>query len=71
MNVIGTDVLYRHAHIAFRQHAFPFGSEVGDDDKGHARFGRHGLEQLSKHFPASRGGADANNGKARIRGVPV
>jgi hypothetical protein len=37
---------YRHARIVrqnFWQHAFPLGSEVGDDDKGHAGFGRHGL----------------------------
>jgi len=29
------------------------------------------VHRLSRRFPASRGGADANNGKARIHGVPV
>src|SRR5262249_55862070 len=45
--------------------AFPLGSEVGDDDEGHAGVGRHGLEQMLKRLHAARGGADANDGKAR------
>jgi hypothetical protein len=39
------------------------GSEVGDDDKGHAGLGRHGLKQIFKRFHASGGGADADYGK--------
>jgi hypothetical protein len=63
INMIGADELvvfrdqHRHARVArqnFRQHAFPLGGKVGDDDKGHAGFGRHSLEQILKRFHASR-----------------
>jgi hypothetical protein len=45
--------------------------EMGDDDEGHAWLGRHGLEQISERFDASRGGADANDGKGVIHRVPA
>jgi hypothetical protein len=80
IDVIGLNELvmfgdqHRHTRVApqyFRQHAFPPGREVGDDDEGHAGIGRHGLEQIFKRFHASSRGADANDWKARIHWVPV
>ena len=79
INMIGADELvvfrdqHRHVRVArqnLRQHAFPLGSKVRDDDKGHAGLGRHGLEQILQRFDASCGGADANNGKGPIHRLP-
>jgi len=64
----------RHARIPredFRQHAFPLRGEVGDNDKGHAGLGRHGLEQILERFDASCGGTYANNGKGLIHRLPL
>src|SRR5262245_55460717 len=46
------------------------GSQVGDDHKGHAEVGRHGLEQMFERFNAPGGGAYANDGKGLIHRLP-
>ncbi len=65
---------YRHAGIArqdLRQHAFPVGREVGDDDKGYAEVRRHAPEQALQRLHSSGGGADADDGKRCIHsGLP-
>jgi hypothetical protein len=46
------------------------GSQVGDNHKGHAEVGRHGLEQMFERFNAPGGGAYANDGKLPIHRLP-
>src|SRR5262249_42676325 len=48
----------------------PMGSQVGDDHKGHAQVGRHGLEQMLERFNAPGGGAYANDWKWPIHRLP-
>ncbi len=58
---------HRHGGVLgqqFDKQAFVVGFEVLDQDEGHARGSRQGIEQVRAGFQSTGGGAQCNHGKA-------